>query len=287
MVKQLYILILNTVFLVFFTGYSRHDILPACPAQADDPDPDSLVFQEKQQVAATAATLREKNLAIARSFLGTPYHHGTLDVNNAEQLVVNLNALDCWTFVENCVALAQTQHDGGDYDSYRANLKQLRYWGGHIDGYGSRMHYFSGWVLQAEKLGYLHDVTKTLKGNPYKKLVHFISDHPQEYPMTRQPGVLQAIRRAEDRINAHKWFFIPKRNIKHIENQIREGDIILLCSSKHDLDVAHQGFAVREKGRIHLLHASSLHHRVVISAEPLAEYMMGQLGQSGIMVIRL
>jgi hypothetical protein len=253
------------------------------PAQT----PDSAIFAEKQAIAAAVPTMREKNLAIARSFLGTPYLHGTLEVNESESLVVNLSALDCWTFVENCVALAQTQHDGGNYQSYLANLQQLRYWGGHIEGYGSRIHYFSGWILQAEKLGYLHDVTKSMSGIPYKKKVHFISDHPQEYPMTRQPGVLQAIRRAEARINGHAWHFIPKRNIRRMENQIREGDIILLCSSKHDLDVAHQGFAVREKGRIHLLHASSLHHRVVISNEPLHEYMAGQLGQSGIMVIRL
>lgn len=66
----------------------------------------------------------------------------------------------------------------------------------------------------------------------------------------------------------------------------QEGDIISLTSAKADLDIAHQGFAVKINGRIHLMHASSLAHRVVYQ-QPLPAYVISQRGQTGIMVARL
>jgi hypothetical protein len=63
--------------------------------------------------------------------------------------------------------------------------------------------------------------------------------------------------------------------------------LLLLTSTKRGLDISHEGFAVRQNGRIHLLHASSLHRKAIISGQPLAEYMKGQKGQSGIIILRL
>lgn len=248
---------------------------------------DSLIFLEKQKIAAKETALTAKTLAIAYSFLKTPYVNGTLDVNRTEQLVINLQALDCWTFVENSFALALANQEQGSFDSYRHHLLQLRYWGGSINGYGSRIHYFTGWVLQAEKLGLLRNLTQALGGVPLKKKINYITAHPDKYPRLKQPEIYNALDQAERRITAHPWYFIPKANIKKMENQIREGDLLLLCSSKTGLDISHEGFAVRQNGRIHLMHASSLHRKVIISGQPLAEYMAGQRGQSGIMVLRI
>jgi hypothetical protein len=72
-----------------------------------------------------------------------------------------------------------------------------------------------------------------------------------------------------------------------MEQFIQEGDIICLTSVKSDLDIAHQGFAIKRNGRVYLLHASSLAGKVIIARQPLAQYVDSQRGQSGIMVIRL
>ena len=60
---------------------------------------DSLLFLEKQKRALTETTLHSKTLAVARTFLGTPYVNGCLDRNAEECLAVNLCELDCWTFM--------------------------------------------------------------------------------------------------------------------------------------------------------------------------------------------
>ncbi|MFM8484753.1 MAG: N-acetylmuramoyl-L-alanine amidase-like domain-containing protein, partial [Bacteroidota bacterium] len=87
--------------------------------------------------------------------------------------------------------------------------------------------------------------------------------------------------------NSHHWYYIPQHEIIKMEHLIQDGDIICLTSVKQDLDVAHQGFAVKKGNRVHLLHASSLAKKVIISGQPLAEYVLAQPGQSGIMVARL
>ena len=248
---------------------------------------DSLLFLEKTGIATSGSNLAAKTIAVAKSFLGAPYVHGTLEAGGQEQLIVNLRDLDCWTFVENSLALAKTQMEGGDFTAFKERLQLLRYWGGHLTNYGSRIHYFSGWILQAEKLGFLSDLTRDMGGIPYTKRIGYISARPAKYPKIQDRETLRAIRGAEARINAHAWFYIPKNRVKSMEHLLKEGDIILLTTVKQDLDVAHQGFAVKRNGRIHLLHASSLGKRVLISAQPLPEYMARQKGQSGIMVMRI
>lgn len=250
---------------------------------------DDSIFQLKLLIAQSHSTLPEQALAVALSFKGTPYVHGTLETPKyQEHLVVNMRELDCWTFVENSLAVALTSHaPQQDYIEFQHFVQQLRYWGGNIDGYGSRIHYFSGWLMQAEKLGYLRDVTEELGGIPYEKKVGYMTARPGKYPALSDHKAYCDLKSVENRINGHQWYYIPKSKVAKMEHLIQEGDIIALTSWKQDLDIAHQGFAVKINGRIHLLHASSLNGRVILSAQPLPQYMATQKGQTGIMVARL
>jgi len=281
--------------LLFFPVFSATSDFPNLPMLGDfevikrafpvSSPRDSVIFLEKQKVAAQANSLTAKTLAVAQSFLGTPYTTGTLDRNATEQLVMNLRQLDCWTLMENSLAISQT--GGDDFETYQSHVQQLRYWGGTINGYGSRIHYFSGWLLQAEKNGYLRDLTQEMGGVRYRKKINYITARPAKYPKIRDTATLRALQAAEKRINAHEWYFIPKSKVAAMEKQIQDGDLIMLTSAKRDLDISHQGFAVRRNGRVHLLHASSLSKKVIISKQPLPQYMAAQKGQSGIMVARL
>lgn len=248
---------------------------------------DSLIFLEKRNIAASGRDVAQKTLAVAKSFLRTPYVSGTLDIHPSERLVINLRALDCWTLVENSLAIALTSRDQGNFETYQHYVQQLRYWGGVIKGYGSRIHYFTGWVIQAQQLGFLRDLTQSFGGIPFNKEINYISLHADKYPKIRESNALKSIQLSEKRVSAHHWYFIPKAKIKSIEHLIQEGDLLLLTSTKRGLDISHEGFAVRQNGRIHLLHASSLHRKAIISGQPLAEYMKGQKGQSGIIILRL
>ena len=256
---------------------------------AQDIDPhDANLVASKLALVDGPLNLAARTLAVAQSFLGAPYVSGTLDGNTTEQLVVNLRELDCWTLVESSLAIALASKEKQPcLTAYEQYLRQLRYWGGTINGYGSRIHYFTGWTIQAEKLGYLNDITAQLGGISYNKQIGYMSARPHKYPALQQEKNRKDIQDAEARINRHKWYYIPENRIETVEKHLLEGDIILLTSLKSDLDIAHQGFAVLRNGRIHLLHASSLSKRVIVSSQPLGAYVRSQPGQSGIMVLRV
>jgi hypothetical protein len=248
-------------------------------------NPDSLIAVQCQQAVRSQPDAALRSLQIAQTFLGQPYVSGTLEMGEAEQLVVNLHQFDCWTLVEHSVALALTADQ--DYAAYKNLLQNLRYWGGRIDGYPSRIHYFAGWILQAEKMGLLDDLTAKMGGVRYAKKFNYMSQRPQRYPALRNPAILKALQDAEARISRHTWYYIPQDKIARMENLIQDGDIVLLTSIKPGLDIAHEGFALRKNGRVYLLHASSLQKRVIVSPQPLAQYVVSQPGQTGIMVARL
>jgi len=248
---------------------------------------DQRIFNQKLRIATeTAGGIKAKTLAVMRSFLGTPYGTGTLDGFNTEHLVINLRALDCWTSVECCLAIAVTASDSTpDYRRYRDLVRSLRYHDGIIDGYGSRIHYFCGWILQNEQKGWFRDVTAELGGIAYKKNITYITDVPFYYPQADDPIAREKINAAQKRISAHAWHYFPKHQVAGMESKIQEGDIIVITSSRPNLDVEHQGFAIKKNGRIHLLHASSTGKKVMITPKPLSNYLAGIPKMSGIMVV--
>lgn len=260
---------------------------PAAVRHYFDPA-DQQILAEKIACCNPAQPLPARVLAVAQSFLGAPYAQGLLDQSAAEQLALNLRGLDCWTFVEYSLAIALAADAESPTEAFPQYVQQLRYRGGKIDGYGSRLHYFSSWLAQAQELGYLTDVTGELPGAAvFRKPVNYMSTHPDAYPALKNPETRRQIDTTERLLSLQQRYFIPQQRVRDMESVIEDGDLIAITSGKPGLDIAHEGFAVRVHGRVHLLHASSLAKRVVISAQPLAEYLIAQRGQTGIWVARL
>lgn len=232
--------------------------------------------------------------AVARvglRFVGTPYEPGTLEVEGPERLVVNLRALDCVTFVETALALTHVIRggapaDGELRDDYRRILTRLRYRDGRLDGYPSRLHYFSEWIRDGERKGLLRELTGDLGGVPDPEPVDFMSTHPDAYRQLADPDVLEAVRRTEERLSRRSLVYVPQDSIAAVAGEIRDGDVIAATSATEGLDVAHTGLAVRREGRLHLLHAPLVGDSVEVSELPLADRIRGIDGQDGILVAR-
>jgi hypothetical protein len=233
---------------------------------------------------------------IARSFVGATYTPGTLEQPGPERLVINLREFDCVTFVENVLALAAfVRRDGPGLlddppaarERYATYLRQLRYRGGIIDGYPSRLHYFTEWLREAEAAGRLHLMTGELGGVEVQAPIDFMSTHGASYPALADSAALGAIRAVEARLSeGAPRVVLPKDRIAAVADRIEDGDVIAASSTVPGLDVVHTGFAVRELGQLHLLHAPLQGSVVEISARPLAERIQAIASQGGIMVAR-
>ncbi|AYN66194.1 DUF1460 domain-containing protein [Euzebyella marina] len=225
---------------------------------------------------------------IGKTFLKTPYVAKTLEIGDTETLVVNLQGLDCTTYVENVLAFGTLLKQGkSNFDDFTETLETIRYKDGELTGYASRLHYFSEWIANNEKKGIIKDITSEIGGTEIKKDINFMSTHRGLYPFLSDDTNFEKIKASENYLNNQSICMLPQDQIEANEHLIKSGDIIALTTSINGLDITHTGFATREKdGRIHLLHASTGSMEVKVSKKPLAEYLKGIKKNTGIMVAR-
>jgi hypothetical protein len=255
-------------------------------------DPNELICKNKFDLAV-AMKLHEKPIheivvAIAKSFIGTEYAANTIDAPGKEQLIVNLQTLDCVTFYENSIVFAHCiKNNTMNFEAFKKELQFIRYRGGGIDGYASRLHYTSDYFFDNEKKSVLKDVTKELGGVRWKKKINFMSTHPNSYlHLKNSPENVDKIRKIEDEINTRPMYSIPKAYVKRIAPQIKDGDIIGITTTVDGLDCSHTGIALWHNGKLHLLHAPVPGSKVQITELPLWEYLAKIKKDSGIIVAR-
>lgn len=216
----------------------------------------------------------------------TPYKASTLEIE-PEMLTVNLDGLDCTTFVETATALAMTaaSHRTSWHD-FLYNLEKIRYRNGTVNGYASRLHYVSDWIVDNTHRGNLQDVTSHIGNADYViKTLDFMSSHRDSYPALKDDANFAQIKNAEVGYRSHRYPYIKPANIKSAK--ICDGDIIAITTSTKGLDVSHMGIARIIDGIPHLMHASSKEGKVIVDRLPLTEYLRRNRSATGIRVIRL
>ncbi|SEB70021.1 Protein of unknown function [Maribacter dokdonensis] len=227
-------------------------------------------------------------VSVGKTFMRTPYVAKTLEIGDTETLVVNLQGLDCTTFVENVLAFTLLlRQQEKSFDAYLKNLEIIRYKDGSLNGYASRLHYFSEWIANNAEKGLLKDITGEIGGAAITKDINFMSTHRDLYPFLADDVNFSKIKASENYLNNQAICVLAQDDIAANEHLIQTGDIIALATSINGLDVTHTGIATREKdGRIHLLHASTGSMEVEVSKKPLADYLKGIKNNTGIMVAR-
>lgn len=227
---------------------------------------------------------------IGREFIGTPYKAGTLE-GSPEALTVNLEEMDCTTFVETVVALALTvENHRCSWIDFLDMLETIRYRNGYADGYASRLHYISDWVITNTHRGYIKDVTDRIPQSDVQiKTLDFMSRNRSKYPALSDSATFEGIKNMEVGYRSHRFPYIKSARLssKPIINALKGGDIVALTTKTNGLDVSHVGILVIEKDGPHLLHASSKEGKVVIDKLPLTEYMRKAHQLTGIRVLRL
>ena len=118
----------------------------------------------------------------ARKLLGTPYVAHTLE-GDEEMLTINIHELDCLTFIESLYALTRTTLSRRySWRDYAAHIENIRYRGGKMGDYSSRIHYISEWIIDNHVRGNLVEVTPDLPHAEYMvKNIDYMTTHPDQY----------------------------------------------------------------------------------------------------------
>ena len=220
-------------------------------------------------------------------FINLPYKSGTLECPGKEKLIVNVSGFDCTTFVETVLALAKCAAARKLSPSeFRKNLKFIRYRQGKVDGYSSRLHYFTDWLRDNEKKKTLKDVSCQFHSVAQSKKINYMTISRACYPSLKKEVEFRKMLIIEKKI-AHKVFhIITKDKVNEQKTKIINGDIIAFATKDEGLDVAHVGFAVWQGKHLHLLHASSKEGAVVISKKTLVAYLKSNNKFTGIIIGR-
>ena len=262
---------------------------------------------EALQPNAAELTMSELVVQVALQMLETPYLWASLE-SEPEQLQVFLDKTDCILFVELSTCMALTLKgkrivQAGDGEHYTnrptpsvedakpsynllcENIRNMRYRLGIVDGYASRIHYTSEWLLQNATNGILREYTSEL-GKEFEQTFSYMSAHPQTYyQLSHNVCELGKIRMMEERLNKQKpYYFIPQKELrkKKVMAQIKSGDIITFISPREGLDLAHVAIAYEHDGVMHFIHASYGAKKVIIEPKTLAQY-----ATNGIRISRL
>lgn len=227
---------------------------------------------------------------IASSFIGTPYVAHTLE-GDEEMLTVNIDQLDCTTFVETVIALTKTVREKRkSWRDFVRNLESVRYRNGELDGYQSRLHYIAEWVIDNRHRGNIVEVTETFpRHNEVTKSISFMTENRDRYASLADTAVFDDIKRIEDKLKLHRYPYVKTSVLgaKDTKAAFKTGDIVALTSSLKNLDVTHMGIVVVREGTPYLLHASYSLGKVTVTEVPLAKFMERNHSLTGLRIMRV
>ena len=178
-----------------------------------------------------------------------------------------------------------------NFANFKEQLTKIRYREGVIDGYASRLHYFSDWIRDNERKGIISECTSETSCSQTQELwLNFMSTHAESYlPMQKDTSLIGKIASREKEWQDVQVSYIPKEklNLSSQKLKIKDGDIIALTTNIKGLDVVHVGFAFWKGEKLHLLHASSIAKKVIEDSQSLYDYSKNKKAHTGVRVVRV
>jgi hypothetical protein len=205
----------------------------------------------------------EKVAFISAAFLKTPYLAGTLigSADTTEEVVLRLDAVDCFTFLDYVEALRRAS----DFDGFKEALRCVRYRENRVDFF-SRNHFFSEWGEAGSD--HLCDVTALVGGEDVCRVEKQLNRNKEG--TLYLPGYP---------VKKREVAYIPPEAVdESVLARLQSGDYVGIYSPLPGLDVSHCGIVVRKEGKIFLRHASSRSHLRKVVDEELASYLGGKKG---------
>jgi Protein of unknown function (DUF1460) len=266
--------------------------------------PFSTVFKGQDQFSRLVAKAKSENwealpigertAVVGLALVGTRYKHYTLEIDNRiESPSVNFQGMDCWTFFEIALGFARMLNEPESNWTPERLLHYIeldRYRGGECTGeYLSRLHYLEDWLYDNDRRGLVEDMTRSLGGVSVPHSAREMSVGWRHYRyLAANRSLLGPLARMEANVSSRPLYQIPKGRVAKIEPKLRNGDIIgIISRDGRRYSTAHVGLAVRTKGGLHFLHASSPRNygRVIVDSR-LSEYLYRYRSNSGILVAR-
>ena len=218
--------------------------------------------------AANILHLGKRIEFLSSQLLGTKYREATLtgDADNQEVFVINLEAVDCLTFIEYIEAMRRSV----SFDEFRENLMRVRYRLG-MPAFKNRNHFFTDW--KAFNSDMIMDVTAAIARSNIKDVSKRLNE--KQDGTFFLPGIQCKLREVT---------YIQTVNIDEaILAGLETGDYVGIYSKEDGLDVSHTGIIIKQDDSVYMRHASSKKQTMKVIDEKLMDHLKSR---PGIIVLR-
>jgi hypothetical protein len=224
---------------------------------------------------------------VAQARIGTAYSEA-YESKATEAVTLELDRFECVTFLESSLAVARCAwQNEPTVGCFVWEILGLRYRGGLMADYASRLHYFVDWLEDNEGRWRLKDLTAELGGRPVGKDFYYITQHTAMAPALALPTVRRSMVAVEHDLSSRPHVVLRRNDVRGALESMHDGDLVAVAGNKPGRLITHTGLIVRGAGEEpHLLHASSYHGRVLRTRENLADYVTRRPERIGIIVAR-
>jgi len=293
--------VISALLLAALPVAAQHTVSPPSPVRL----PMGTVFKGEAKFRAMVQQAEKENwrqlplgartIRAARAMVGTPYVNYSLEVDDrVESPVVNLGAMDCWTYYENALAFARMlRYKPAPYtpQDMLHMVEVERYRGGVCTGgYLSRMHHLEEVFWDNERRGFAKNITPRLPGAVrLKREIREMTVQWKSYRYLRNnPSLLPEMGRIEARVSNLPVWHVPKKGVRAIEGYLQDGDVCAITYNGTGGYTSHVGLIVKLQGRAYFTHATSDRDkgRMTIIDRPITDYLNQGSKHAGIVVLR-
>ncbi len=216
------------------------------------------------ELAALGLPFTDRLLALSELFLGVPYRSSPLGEGAGVDPgpLYRWDAVDCLTFVEQVLALANTSRS----DQVLPLLIDLRYQEGSV-AYGQRNHLMEHqWLPGNAAKGWFRDITEEIG----EEAVVTARKEITAESWANRRGADLPLEANEIPLGVSELPIIPIDKLGGLVERIPDGAILVVV--RHDIPsrpfrVTHLGIVVRKEGRPHLRHAARATYKSVIDED--------------------
>ena len=238
----------------------------AAPSLDARASPAVRISSQSEQILQTLLTVRdyashagrsELSDIVSQQFLDVPYGANTLigSATEAEQLVVDLQEVDCFTYADYVEALKRSD----DREEFIDNLTKVRYKNGVVD-FQDRKHFFTDWSASAPAIA--TDITKSLSASSIQSTKNLNEKDSGGVYLPGLPVVPRTVS------------YIPSGSVdSSVIGRLQTGDYIGAYAEDGGLDVTHVGIFVDTADGPVLRNASSLSENNKVVDSSLLDYL--------------
>lgn len=238
-------------------------VVGALPSPDATAAPAVRISGQSEQSLEHLLTVRNKTApagrseVLSRQFLGVPYGANTLIGSAAEpeQLVVELQKVDCFTYADYVEALKRAD----DRDEFLDSLVDVRYKNGAI-AFENRKHFFTDWSATAPAIA--TDITTSVSPDTIQSTKNLNRKDSGGVYLSGLPVVPRTVS------------YIPREQVDSgVLGRLRTGDYLGAYAEDGGLDVTHVGIFVQTSDGPVFRNASSLRENNKVVDESLLDYV--------------